>query len=120
MTKGEATQIKVHYKGKDEDFIVFVDDNATYKKWLEDKSIPLAHFVSTFKVFVTGKQGTQGQLSDAAKLTLANEFDTEDEDEVIKVILQKGNVQETQFPGRSGHKNDAQTTNIVTGQPGTR
>lgn len=55
MTKGEATQIKVHYKGKDDDFIVFVDDSETYKKWLNDKSIPLAHFVSTFQVFVTGK-----------------------------------------------------------------
>lgn len=48
MTKGEATQIKVHYKGKDDDFIIFVDDNETYQKWLSDKSIPLAHFVSTF------------------------------------------------------------------------
>ncbi|KAI0409467.1 shwachman-Bodian-diamond syndrome protein [Xylaria palmicola] len=120
MTRGEATQIKVHYKGKDDDFIVFVDDNETYKKWLNDKSIPMAHFVSTFKVFVTGKQGTQGQLSDAANLTLAAEFDTESQDEAIKKILEKGNVQETQFPGRSGSKNDSQTTNIVNGQPGTR
>ncbi|KAF2967279.1 hypothetical protein GQX73_g6292 [Xylaria multiplex] len=120
MTKGEATQIKVHYKGKADDFIVFVDDNETYKKWLNDKSVPLAHFVSTFKVFVTHKQGTQGQLSDAAKLTLAAEFDTEDEDEVIKLILQKGSVQESQFPGREGPKNDAKTINIVNGQPGAR
>ncbi|KAI1118917.1 shwachman-Bodian-diamond syndrome protein [Nemania sp. NC0429] len=120
MTKGEATQIKVHYRGKDEDFIVFVDDNETYKKWLNDKSVPLAHFVSTFKVFVNGKHGTQGQLSDAAKLTLASEFDTENEDDVIKQILEKGNIQETQFPGRNGNKNDSQTTNIINGQPGTR
>jgi hypothetical protein len=35
-------------------------------------------------------------LSDAAKLTLAAEFETENEDEVIKKILEKGNVQETQ------------------------
>ncbi|KAI3328871.1 shwachman-Bodian-diamond syndrome protein [Xylariaceae sp. AK1471] len=120
MTRGEATQIKIHFKGKDDDFIVFVDDNETYKKWLNDKSIPLAHFVSTFKVFVTHKQGTQGQLSDAANLTLAAEFGTEDQDEVIKQILEKGNVQETQFPGRGGPKNDAQTGSIVNGQPGTR
>ncbi|TGJ80057.1 hypothetical protein E0Z10_g8713 [Xylaria hypoxylon] len=120
MTKGEATQTKIHYKGKDDDFIIFVDDNETYKKWLNDKSIPLAHFVSTFKVFVTHKQGTQGQLSDAAKLTLAAEFDTENEDEVIKQILLKGNVQESQFPGRDGSKNDAKTINIVNGQSGGR
>lgn len=120
MTKGEATQIKVHYKGKTDDFIIFVDDNETYKKWMNDKSIPLAHFVSTFKVFTTGKQGNQGQLSDAAKLTLASEFDTENEDDVIKFILEKGNVQEAQFPGRNGPKNDSQTTNIVNGAPGAR
>ncbi|KAI1368695.1 shwachman-Bodian-diamond syndrome protein [Xylaria arbuscula] len=120
MTKGEATQTKIHFKGKDDDFIVFVDDRETYQKWLNDKSVPMAHFVSTFKVFATGKQGTQGQLSDASNQTLAAEFDTEDQDEVIKKILEKGNVQESQFPGRSGHKNDAQTTNIVNGQPGTR
>ncbi|KAI2635918.1 ribosome maturation protein, partial [Xylaria nigripes] len=120
MTRGEATQTKVHYKGRDDDYIVFVDDNETYKKWLNDKSIPLAHFLSTFKVFVTGKQGTQGQLADASRLVLATEFNTEDEEEVIKKILQIGNVQESQFPGRNGPKNDSQTTNIVNGQPGTR
>lgn len=53
--KGAATQIKVHYKGNEDDFLVFVDDLETYKKWQDDKSIPLAHFVSAFKIFVTHK-----------------------------------------------------------------
>jgi hypothetical protein len=55
MTRGESTQSKIHYKGKQEDFIVFVDDVETYKKWLSDKSVPLAQFVSTFNVFLTHK-----------------------------------------------------------------
>lgn len=55
MTKGEAHQIKVHYKGKEEDFIIFVDDISTYKKWQNDKSVPMAHFISAFKIFVTHK-----------------------------------------------------------------
>ena len=55
MTKGESTQSKVHYKGNNDDFIVFVDDVEAYKKWLGDSSVPLAHFVSSFKVFVTHK-----------------------------------------------------------------
>lgn len=55
MTRGEATLAKVHYKGKEDDFIVFVDDIETYKKWQNDKSTPMAHFISTFKVFVTHK-----------------------------------------------------------------
>jgi hypothetical protein len=55
MTRGESTQVKVHYKGKQEDFIVFVDDVETYKKWQSDKSVPPAQFVSTFNVFLTHK-----------------------------------------------------------------
>lgn len=55
MTRGEASQAKVHYKGKDEDFLVFVDDSEDFKKWLEDKSTPLAHFVSSFKIYITHK-----------------------------------------------------------------
>jgi hypothetical protein len=55
MTRGEASQIKVHYKGKDDDFLVFIEDGETYKKWKTDKSTPLAHFMSSFKVFCTHK-----------------------------------------------------------------
>ncbi|KAJ3518951.1 hypothetical protein NM208_g14320 [Fusarium decemcellulare] len=53
MARGEATQTKVHYKGSSEDFLVFVDDVESYKKWQSDKSVPLAHFVSSFKIFLT-------------------------------------------------------------------
>lgn len=53
--KGAATQVKIHYKGSDDDYLVFVDDLETYKKWQGDKSVPLAHFVSAFKIFVTHK-----------------------------------------------------------------
>ena len=38
MTRGNTTQTKVHFKGKEEDFIVFVDDAAAVKKW---KSRPI-------------------------------------------------------------------------------
>lgn len=55
MARGETVQNKVHFKGKDEDFLVFVDDLELYKKWQSDKSIPLAHFISSFKVFGTHK-----------------------------------------------------------------
>lgn len=35
----------------------------------------------------------QGTYDAASKATLANEFDTENEDDVIKVILEKGELQ---------------------------
>ncbi|KAI1341628.1 shwachman-Bodian-diamond syndrome protein [Xylariaceae sp. FL0016] len=120
MVKGEATQVKVHFKGQEDDFIVFVDDTETYNKWQEDKSVPMAHFVSTFKVFVTHKQGNQGQLDGASKSTLENEFGTSVDEDVIKQILEKGSIQESTFPGRQGPKNDAQMGSIVNGQPGAR
>jgi hypothetical protein len=55
MARGEANQPKIHYKGKDEDFVVFVDDIKDAQKWKTDKTIPLAHVVSSFKVFITHK-----------------------------------------------------------------
>lgn len=55
MARGEGKQVKAHYQGKDEDFVVFVDDLPQAQKWKSDKSIPLAHFVSSFKIFVTHK-----------------------------------------------------------------
>ncbi|KAI0600210.1 shwachman-Bodian-diamond syndrome protein [Biscogniauxia sp. FL1348] len=116
MVKGESTQVKVHYKGNDEDFIVFVDDLETYKKWQSDKSVPMAHFISTFKVFVTHKHGAQGQMDGASMATLDNEFGTHVDDEVIKKILEGGSLQESEFPGRGGPKNDSQTGSIVSGQ----
>lgn len=56
MTRGEATQSKVHFQGRNDDFLIFVDDAEQYKKWLKgDTSIPLAQFVSSFKIFHTHK-----------------------------------------------------------------
>jgi hypothetical protein len=56
MARGETTQAKVHFKGSQDDYLVFVDDVDTYKQWAKgDTTIPLAHFVSSFKVFRTHK-----------------------------------------------------------------
>ncbi|UNI15155.1 hypothetical protein JDV02_001718 [Purpureocillium takamizusanense] len=110
MTRGEATQSKIHYKGKLDDYLIFVDDPETYKKWQSDKSVPLAQFVSTFKIFLTHKQGTQGTYDAAPKGTLASEFGTEDEDEVIKKILTEGSMQTIEMPSRQGVTNDSMSS----------
>jgi hypothetical protein len=55
MARGEAPQIKCHYKGKDEDFVVFVEDAKALNDWKTDKSIPLAQVVGSFKIFITHK-----------------------------------------------------------------
>jgi len=107
MTRGEGSQVKVHYKGKDEDFIVFVDDVKSFKEWQTDKSIPLAHVVSSFKVFVTHKHGAQGTFDGASHGTLDNEFGTHVDEDVIKQILEKGTLQESEGTERQGNKNDS-------------
>jgi len=107
MTRGEAKQIKAHYQGKDEDFIVFVDNMEEATKWKTDKTIPLAQFVSSFKVFVTHKHGAQGVYDSASKAALENEFGTSKDDDVIAAILTKGTLQESELGERTGAKNDS-------------
>ncbi|KAG5997270.1 hypothetical protein E4U52_004576 [Claviceps spartinae] len=111
MTRGESTQSKVHFQGRNDDFLIFVDDVEEYKKWKNgDTTIPLAQFVSTFKVFLTHKQGTQGTYDAAPKNVLSAEFDTEDVDEVIKKILLSGNMQTVEMPARQGVTNDSMSS----------
>ena len=107
MTRGEATQAKVHLKGQSDDFLVFVDDVDLFKKWQTDKSIPLAHFISRFNVFVTHKHGAQGTYDTASKASLSSEFNSEDHDEVIKKILEEGSLQVSEMPARQGVRNES-------------
>lgn len=55
MPRGNAQQVKVIYQGKDEDFIVFVDSIKDVEAWRADRSIPLAHVVSGFKILISHK-----------------------------------------------------------------
>jgi len=107
MARGGTTQSKIHFKGKSDDFLVFVDDIEAYKRWLNDKSVPLVEVVSTFQVFVTHKQGSQGQYDTASKGSLENEFSTSVDEEVIKQVLEKGTLQQTQMSERQGNTNDS-------------
>ncbi|KAF2735715.1 putative SDO1-like protein C21C3.19 [Polyplosphaeria fusca] len=105
MPRGNESQTKVHYKGKEDDFVIFVDSAKAVEDWKADSSIPLAQVASGFKVFVTHKQGTQGILDGASNGVLDSEFGTHSEDEVVKLILQKGTLQETEGKERQGDKN---------------
>lgn len=80
---------RIFFKGEDNDFIVFVDDCAVWKKFKNDTSISLVDFVSVFQVFVTSK-GSLGDLDTASDSELENEFGTKDVNEVITKILKNG------------------------------
>ncbi|KAK5007134.1 shwachman-Bodian-diamond syndrome protein [Cryomyces antarcticus] len=103
--RGNASQTKVHWKGKNDDFVVFVDSAKAVQDWKKDKSIPLAQVVSGWKVFVTHKQGAQGVMDAASNGALEDEFGTHREEDVVQQIIEKGDLQETEEHGRNGDRN---------------
>lgn len=90
---------KVHFKGETDDFVIFVESAKDVENWKEDRSIPLAQVVSSFKIMVTHRHGPQGYLDGAPKASLENEFGTSDEDAVITKILEQGTVQHPSHVG---------------------
>ncbi|MCJ1353047.1 MAG: hypothetical protein MMC33_003031 [Icmadophila ericetorum] len=112
MPRGAGSATKVHYKGKEEDFVVFVENGESVKKWKSDSSIALAQVVDSFTVFCTHKHGAQGVMDTASKATLENEFGTSVDDEVIKKILEQGVLQESEVSERQGQKNDSQGARV--------
>ncbi|KXX74962.1 Restriction of telomere capping protein 3 [Madurella mycetomatis] len=94
MARGDVNRVKVHFKGEDDDFLVFLDSVEDYQRWLSDRSVPLAHVVSSFKVFTTHRRGAQGIYEGASKSMLENEFGTSDENDAVLKILEKGSLQE--------------------------
>ena len=53
MARGNVGVYKVFFKGKQDDYVVFVEDPAAVKNWKQDRSIPLAQVVNGYKIFVT-------------------------------------------------------------------
>jgi len=105
MPRGNDQVTKVYYKGKSDDFVIFVDDVEAARKWKNDRSIPLTEVVSGWKIFVTHKHGAQGVLDGASNSSLENEFGTHKEEEVVAKILEGGEVQEATNRERQGDKN---------------
>lgn len=116
MARGNDTASKVFYKGKSEDFVVFVDDVEILKKWRNDRSIPLSDVVNGWKIFVTHRyvssypfgqslasledsnltfnsHGAQGIMDGASKATLEDEFGSHKEEDCMTKILEGGEHQ---------------------------
>ncbi|KAF2751541.1 shwachman-Bodian-diamond syndrome protein [Sporormia fimetaria CBS 119925] len=108
MTRGNTEQVKVHFKGEHDDFIIFVESSEAVQKWKKDSSVPLADVVNGWKIFCTHKQGASGILDAASNQELDAEFGTHKEEEVVKQILEKGTVQETEGAEKVGNRNMTQ------------
>ncbi|OJJ02622.1 hypothetical protein ASPVEDRAFT_42125 [Aspergillus versicolor CBS 583.65] len=96
---------KIFYKGKSDDFIVFVNDATTLKNWKNDSTIPLSDVVNGWKIFVTHNHGSQGVLDGASKASLENEFGTHNDEECVKKILEGGELQGYTQRERGGNTN---------------
>ncbi|KAJ5190238.1 uncharacterized protein N7498_009223 [Penicillium cinerascens] len=107
MPRANETTSKIFYKGKSEDFVVFVDDLEILKKWRNDRSIALADVLNGWKIFVTHSHGAQGVLDTASNAALENEFGTKNEDECMIKILEGGEFQTNTAREREGSKNDS-------------
>ncbi|KAH7086056.1 ribosome maturation protein [Paraphoma chrysanthemicola] len=106
MARGNAGNTKVFYQGSSEGFAVFVESEEIVKKWKGDKTIPLTDVVAGWKIFTT-EHGKQGVLNTASNSQLENEFGTKNEDDVVKAILEKGDIQSSENPERQGSTNDS-------------
>jgi hypothetical protein len=51
MATGNTKQSKVFYKGRSEDFVIFVADLTAMHNWRKDHSIPLAQVMDGWKIF---------------------------------------------------------------------
>ncbi|KAJ5918003.1 hypothetical protein N7454_010378 [Penicillium verhagenii] len=107
MPRANDTAAKVFYKGKTEDFIVFVDDLDILQKWKNDRSIALSDVLNGWKILVSHSHGAQGILDTASKAALENEFGTKDEDAIMTKILEGGEFQANTNREREGNKNDS-------------
>ncbi|KAL4778325.1 ribosome maturation protein [Aspergillus varians] len=119
--RANETSTKIFYKGKSDDFIVFVEDPEILKSWKNDSTIPLADVVNGWKIFVThkyvpprpsltslavvGGHGSQGVLDGASKASLDNEFGTHNDEECVRKILEGGDVQGYNQRERGGDTN---------------
>lgn len=55
MARGEAKQTRVYFKGKENEFVVFVDNLEAVEKWKAEQTTPLVQVVKVFTIFVTQK-----------------------------------------------------------------
>ncbi|KAF2435531.1 putative RNA binding protein [Tothia fuscella] len=113
MTRADTQQVKVHFKGSKDDFIVMAESVEAVKKWKEDKSVPLVEVVNSFDVFHTDGHGVQGELNRASNQLLETEFGTKNSDEVVQKILEQGEVQEVKNAARQGDRNIANSGKVA-------
>lgn len=82
--------VKVVYRGS-ENVEFFVIANADMvAKYRADKTIPLIDVVQSFDILTTSTGGNTGEAIRPAKGLLESNFNTSNQDEIVKTIIEKG------------------------------
>jgi len=106
MAKGFAKLVYKPDSQSTDEFIMIIDDVSAYEKFKEgDSSIPLALIVDSFDVFHSGT-GAQGTLGKVSKQQLETIFDTSNEAEVAKLMVQRGTLQTSTDSLKTGKYQD--------------
>ena len=82
--------VKIVYKGADNNEFFIIANSAEVAKYKTDKTIPLVEVVQSFDVFTTNTGGNTGEAVHPPKGLLESSFNTSNKDEIVKVILEKG------------------------------
>ncbi|GAA5842447.1 hypothetical protein JCM9279_005386 [Rhodotorula babjevae] len=108
---------------------VYKPDSQSTDEWIlivgdvaaAENSIPLVDIVDSFDVFHTG-QGSQGILARPSKQELETVFETTKEDEIVEIILTKGQIKSSDTPHQWTGKNDSKSggyqTSLGSGKSG--
>jgi len=84
------TKVVYHPDPATSDEYTLIVNPVEYKKWKAgDTSIPLVEVVDSFNVFHSN-QGNQGLLYTPSQQQLDTHFETHNETDVVKIVLEKG------------------------------
>ncbi|GLB34065.1 putative DUF1960-domain-containing protein [Lyophyllum shimeji] len=93
------TKVVYHPDPKTTDEYTLIVNVPEYKKWkagvrVSDTSLPLVEVVDSFKVYHSN-QGHTGLLYTPSQQQLDTHFGTHNENDVVKIVLEKGLVQQS-------------------------
>ncbi|KAG2192884.1 ribosome maturation protein [Mucor mucedo] len=82
--------VKVVYKGADNTEFFVIANAGMVSKYRSDKTTPLIDVVQSFDILTTTTGGNTGEALHPPKGILESNFNTSNKDEIVKIIIEKG------------------------------
>jgi len=96
---------RIHYKGSNNNFVMFAVSPEAFRKYRKDSSVPLTEVLDAFTVYTTGHHGSQGILEQASHGQLDAEFGTHEQEVCARRVLAHGELKEMKSREREGNTN---------------